>query len=567
MATFIRLQRFTLVSREECRYAVPGNALLDKPQVGLILNLRIRTARGLAGPSVRVLNTHLIYNPKRGDVKLLQIGMLLNRPAPAVAGPAALVLCGDFNATPSSPLIRFVRDGVLPHSSIDRRLISGQERSSGGGSHGRYTTGSLLEHQPPGISMIEPCEHHQHGGRAHGYGRGKRGKRNQRGFPRGYGDTASNRGPCYQIRHPLQLVSAMPLLPDSPPTTWHHDFKGIVDYIWYDPSELIVLDHWQLVSGPVLDAVGGIPTHDEPSDHQMIAARFGWAKPTTAAVFASPTLTPSSAASAFGQINSGAAEKSDATGARPGGEADLTAIRDSTRTIGTVVIGETPRPDLTAPLTRLGLHIVEAGALDGVLPADRPVVPVGGGCPYPLVTRLRGGQVVWLAEPALAPFLGRAATAVAAAASAGGRQCIGVLVMCAGTFAGLNQHYIGTPPLVQPFELAQRELHQRGLRRLLVLCPAGQANPISDRWRNRGFDVAWAREYACGADGSFLLDPDDVAAALKTIADSGPAAEAVLVDYVGCPALLDLGHDPTPVIDMSTLLLKEAMSLLSSPRT
>lgn len=78
-------------------------------------------------------NTHLLFNKKRGDVKLAQLAHLLadidlltrkysgesNRSVP-------VIMCGDFNSLPYSSLYDFVAKGSLVYHRLNRALVSGQ---------------------------------------------------------------------------------------------------------------------------------------------------------------------------------------------------------------------------------------------------------------------------------------------------------------------------------------------------------------------------------------------------------------------------------------------------------
>ena len=89
--------------------------------------------------------THLIYSPKRGDVKLAQIQKLLanidriafkrikivENEAKIVYYP--VVLCGDMNLTLNSPLYKFIIESeFVNYEQHSRKLISGQVRNSTG---------------------------------------------------------------------------------------------------------------------------------------------------------------------------------------------------------------------------------------------------------------------------------------------------------------------------------------------------------------------------------------------------------------------------------------------------
>ncbi|VAH61652.1 unnamed protein product [Triticum turgidum subsp. durum] len=86
---------------------------------------------------VVICNIHVLYNPKRGDIKVGQIRTLLDQ-AYATSkrwNDAPVILCGDFNATPKSPLYNFILEQKLNLFGLARNAISGQQTSS----HGLYT--------------------------------------------------------------------------------------------------------------------------------------------------------------------------------------------------------------------------------------------------------------------------------------------------------------------------------------------------------------------------------------------------------------------------------------------
>ncbi|KHN06664.1 Carbon catabolite repressor protein 4 like 6 [Glycine soja] len=67
----------------------------------------------LTGSSkVVVCNIHVLYNPNRGEIKLGQVRVLLDK-AKAVYklwNDTPVVICGDFNCTPKSPLYNFISE-------------------------------------------------------------------------------------------------------------------------------------------------------------------------------------------------------------------------------------------------------------------------------------------------------------------------------------------------------------------------------------------------------------------------------------------------------------------------
>lgn len=206
--------------------------------------------------------------------------------------------------------------------------------------------------------------------------------------------------------------------------------------------------------------------------------------------------------------------------------------------IGILLIGQTPRPDLTAPLEALAqTHaLVVRGALDPLTQAD---LPDPAGSAYPLVTRLRDGVLVTVDEGFLAPLLQTTLDDVE-------RQgVIASLLLCAGPFAGLTS----TRPLIRPFPLAAQTLHSLGLARLGVVVPTdAQREPATRKWKDAGFNpVLWSME----------AKPPDLSPErwLATQCARQLGLAALVFDYVGYPLgtiqrvraqvrlpVLDLGH-------------------------
>jgi len=109
--------------------------LLDRDNVGLVLLLQPRVPRA-ACPVVCVANTHLLYNPRRGDIKLTQLAMLLAEISSVAhqkdGSFCPIIMCGDFNSVPGSPLYSFIKEGKLNYEGLAIGKVSGQEQSSRG---------------------------------------------------------------------------------------------------------------------------------------------------------------------------------------------------------------------------------------------------------------------------------------------------------------------------------------------------------------------------------------------------------------------------------------------------
>ncbi len=138
-ATFYKDVCFEMVDHKLLAYLQPGIPLLNRDNVAVILLLQ---PKGMPdSEKVCIANTHLLYNPKRGDIKLTQLGMLLaevDRLAyvdrtldqstswePCRHHP--VIMCGDFNSVPQSFLVEFIQRGSLEYEGLRAVDVSGQE--------------------------------------------------------------------------------------------------------------------------------------------------------------------------------------------------------------------------------------------------------------------------------------------------------------------------------------------------------------------------------------------------------------------------------------------------------
>ncbi|KAL0393989.1 UNVERIFIED_CONTAM: Carbon catabolite repressor protein 46 [Sesamum latifolium] len=134
-AIFWRASRFKLLHEESIEYNKLG--LRDNvAQICVFEEKKKRTVPLREGDTrvckcctlaslnrVVVCNIHVLFNPKRGDVKLGQIRVLLDR-AHAVSklwDDAPVVICGDFNCTPKLDLSELARDQVSGQASAEIR--------------------------------------------------------------------------------------------------------------------------------------------------------------------------------------------------------------------------------------------------------------------------------------------------------------------------------------------------------------------------------------------------------------------------------------------------------------
>ncbi|CAN8203293.1 unnamed protein product [Coccothraustes coccothraustes] len=130
-AICFKTSKFSLISSNPVEFFRRDIPLLDRDNVGLVLLLQPRF-HCKANAAICIANTHLLYNPRRGDIKLTQLAMLLAEiasVAPQKDGSfCPIIICGDFNSVPGSPLYRFIKEGKLNYKGLAIGKVSGQEQ-------------------------------------------------------------------------------------------------------------------------------------------------------------------------------------------------------------------------------------------------------------------------------------------------------------------------------------------------------------------------------------------------------------------------------------------------------
>lgn len=154
--------RFRLLCASPVEYFRPGLELLNRDNVGLVLLLQPLVPEGLGQVSVAplcVANTHVLYNPRRGDVKLAQMAILLaevDKVARLSDGShCPIILCGDLNSVPDSPLYNFIRDGELQYNGMPAWKVSGQEDFS----HQLYQRKLQAPLWPSSLGITDCCQY------------------------------------------------------------------------------------------------------------------------------------------------------------------------------------------------------------------------------------------------------------------------------------------------------------------------------------------------------------------------------------------------------------------------
>lgn len=215
------------------------------------------------------------------------------------------------------------------------------------------------------------------------------------------------------------------------------------------------------------------------------------------------------------------------------------------KNIGALTIGQSPRPDLVAPLIQrlpVGYQVIQAGALDGLSTKSLPPI---SSATYPLSTRLLDGTLVIVEEAFLAAKLQVALDLLEAQA------VLATLLLCAGTFAELS----GTRPLFKPFTVCCDVLQTGGMQTIGLIAPIKEQEvPIRQRWQSAGFQtVVWTAD---------LTRQDKQFARQLAIQIETNKLECIVLDYVGHPTWVVQQLQKfcsVPVIDLGQL----AVAILS----
>ena len=207
-------------------------------------------------------------------------------------------------------------------------------------------------------------------------------------------------------------------------------------------------------------------------------------------------------------------------------------------TIGAVTIGQSPRDDILPEIVELlpyGTQIIEQGALDTIAPGDLSLLAPAEDDDA-LVTRLRNGEEVRVAEARLRPLLQGAVDDVCE------RGADLVAILCTGVIPGVRcpARVLLAGPIVRSLASAMTGTTAR----LAVIVPAcDQLEAAREEW---GSVASRPQVMAASPYGA----PDEIVAAARTLAGWHPdlvvldclgfdrAAQRLVRDSVRAPVLL-----------------------------
>lgn len=228
---------------------------LDRDNVAIIIIFKPLLPE-LRDTKLIVATTHLLYNPRRGDVKLAQLRLLLaeidklafKSIKDGQISYHPVILCGDMNSQLDSPLYSFITKGYANFKGIKVGDVSGQLE-------GR-NRGNAINHTSLDVRGVSNDSRY--------INRDKSDKNGQE----------LNEENLETLSHNLKLHSVYPNDKSLISTNLTNE-QGLVDYIFYGENEkLKLLGYKKLLTDKQMDEIRAIPNAYLGSDHLSLCAKF-----------------------------------------------------------------------------------------------------------------------------------------------------------------------------------------------------------------------------------------------------------------------------------------------------
>lgn len=253
--------KFCLLDSMQVELKQPDvSQILDRDNVALFVKLRPKQTK-TDDSSIIVANTHLLFNPKRGDIKLAQLRLLLaklqhfanksnsNRSKTDSPGYYPIIFCGDMNSQPDSPLINFIKTGHVDLTNQMSGNVSGQTDGAG---RGHLLTKKLLKMSSVDGNCVLSDD-----------------KNN---------NDKDNTSQSYVIKHMLDFKSVYPAIDEHNLkliSTMNVTDNSLVDYIFYqNHPKLLLSSYLRLMNHRSINKITPIPNTVLGSDHFALSAQF-----------------------------------------------------------------------------------------------------------------------------------------------------------------------------------------------------------------------------------------------------------------------------------------------------
>ncbi|XP_023310240.1 protein angel homolog 2 [Anoplophora glabripennis] len=150
-AIYYKTDLIQLVEHTSVEYFQPDISVLNRDNIGLIAKFspKLHPTREFV-----IATTHLLYNPRRQDVRLAQVQLLLTEierisyNAQSEGNYLPVILAGDLNSTPDSAVYEFITKGKLRYEDLSPRALKKGTSSF---------TGKLLV--PAKLRITDNCQH------------------------------------------------------------------------------------------------------------------------------------------------------------------------------------------------------------------------------------------------------------------------------------------------------------------------------------------------------------------------------------------------------------------------
>ncbi|KAL1445877.1 hypothetical protein WDU94_003548 [Cyamophila willieti] len=274
-ALFYLEKKFTLQSYSCLEFYKQNIQQLDRHNIAIVATFRVSNS----DKQVVVATTHILFNQRRHDIKLMQIQMLLtevDRQAfISENNYRPILITGDFNFNETSPVYNFITEGHIDLNYVNNRSLLPMDKQET-----RYHLKSrdLL---PPVLGITDQCSYVKEFGKRHNLNTLY--LRNEELVEEGTNQIIENMFLSKQLSHRLKLSNVFESEVGQVAST-HHDDWRYVDFIFFNKDNKCPLRNKHkllLVSYVTLptpqqceDLVCHIPNEFCPSDHLPVIATF-----------------------------------------------------------------------------------------------------------------------------------------------------------------------------------------------------------------------------------------------------------------------------------------------------
>jgi len=153
-AIFYNNKMFNLVEHHSVEYYQPQVQILNRENVAVVAKLSLKRNESI---QFVVATTHLLYNPRRQDVRLAQIQVLLAELDRLALAPdntyLPVILTGDLNLQPYSAPYKLLTRGSLEYEGLKAKTLENIDAST----NTADKSGKIL--LPPTMGITDNCQH------------------------------------------------------------------------------------------------------------------------------------------------------------------------------------------------------------------------------------------------------------------------------------------------------------------------------------------------------------------------------------------------------------------------